>query len=103
MTAISPEQILAQNKKVRSHNSTVFSHNHEITPVTFLFVKSTVLLDFGEKFSSGSQLWRTALIQSALKSTDPGASNGGSDVGIRPFRADLGDSEVPPRSINFKF
>ena len=37
---------------------------------------------------------RKMLIQSALKSTDPGASNGGSNIGIRPLEADLVSFEV---------
>ena len=34
------------------------------------------------------------LIQSALKSTDPGTPNGGSNFEIRPLDADLVDFEV---------
>ena len=41
-----------------------------------------------------SQLCRTALIQSALENTDPSASNGGSNVRIRPLEVDLTTFEM---------
>ena len=42
-----------------------------------------------------SQLFRTALIQSAVENTDLGASNGGSNVRIRPLGVDLTTFEMP--------
>ena len=50
---------------------------------------SVFLLRFQKKGATRSQVCRTALIRSALKSPDPGASNGGSNVGIRHFEADV--------------
>ena len=44
--------------------------------------------------NTGPQLCRTALIRSALESSEHCASNGGSNVGIRSFRAEL---------VNFEF
>lgn len=49
---------------------------------------------FQKKCFLRSQVSRKAPTQSALESTDPGASNGGSNFGIQPLEADMLSFEV---------
>ena len=49
---------------------------------------------FSEKLNHKFSYGRKMLIRSALKSTDPGASNGGANFEIRPLGADLVSFEV---------
>ena len=54
----------------------------------------TFWFHFQKKWIRGFQTCRKILIRSALKSSDPGASNGGSNLELRPLEADLVSSEV---------
>ena len=58
---------------------------------------------FGKKIFIRSQVCRTALIRSALESTDPAVSNGASIFEIQPLGADLVSFEVTTKvEINWQ-
>ena len=54
----------------------------------------TFCSQFQKKELTDFQTYPKILIRGALKSTDPGASNGGSNLEIRPLEADLVSFEV---------
>ena len=64
--------------------------------------KCTMLPNFQKLDAASFQGCSTELIQSALESTAPGASNGKSDVRIRQLRADLAISEKIALRNNWK-
>ena len=65
----------------------------EVQSVLRHFV-DTFCSHFQKKWIRGLQTCRKILIRSALKSTDPGSSNGGSNFEIGPLEADLVSFEV---------
>ena len=56
---------------------------------------------FRKTLITGTQTCRTALIWSALESTDPGAFNGGPSVRIWPFESDLVTFEITRLPCNW--
>ena len=89
------------HRRLRNHPQTrlSFPQNNRILTQTAgqsvlrQFV-DTVCGYFQKKCTVRSRVCRTALNQSALESTNPGASNGGSNFEIKAFGADLVDFEV---------
>ena len=99
MNAISKDCFWTVLGLLRSQNC---SHFGAHCLAEFNFYASQVLRNFVETFwfqfqkkcFRGFQTRHETLIRSALKSIDPGASNGGSNFEIRPLEAELVSVEV---------